>query len=337
MRYGIILLPLALFTFLVGTALATPSPGLLEPFAVRNQNPFTQVYGLPVWYGNSTLPAGDWEGLLSADVASHFSYHNQGDEHILIDGETDRFALALRRGLPGGAELSLEIPWLTHRGGELDSFVNSFHNFFGFRQSGRERYPNDQLHFLYTRGTTDVYDLQEPVSGFGDLAIGGAYPLVRAESADGFTLNLGSRLELPTGDADKLLGSGSTDFALWLAAHSGPAFGGGNWSLTAALGGLAMTHSDVLPDQQRHLVGFGRLGVGWSAADWIAFKLQFDGNTAFYKDSELRELGKTAGMLTIGGTLAFPADLFLDIGVVEDIIPGTAPDVAFQLALRSRF
>ncbi len=333
---NLVLLLLLFLSLLSGNARAA-APGLLDPFAVRNQSPLVQVYGLPVWYGNSSLAPGAWEGLFSLDVANHYSRNSNAQETILFDGESDRFALALRRGLAGGGEISLEIPWLTHRRGNLDSFINSWHDMLGITQTNRQNQPNDRLHFLYTRGTTNVIDLHQAASGFGDIAIGTAWPLFRPETAAGFTLTLGSRLELPTGAADELLGSGSTDLALWLAAHSGPAFGDGNWAVTAALGGLAMTPSDVLPHQQRRLVAFGRLGLGWSPADWIAFKLQLDGHTPFYRDSNLTELDATAGLLTIGGTLALPAAVFLDIGVVEDVIPGTAPDVAFQLALRRRF
>lgn len=329
------LIVLVLSTIVAAKAAAAP-PALLEPFAVRNQNPLVQVYGLPVWYGNGPLDAGEWEGLFSLDVANHYSRQSNGQEAILFDGESDRFALALRRGLDKSGEISLEIPWVTHRRGNLDSFINSWHHLLGISQTGREQTPNDRLHFRYNRGTTNLIDLQRATSGIGDIALGATWALVRPESA-GYSLTLGSRLELPTGNADKLLGSGSTDLALWLAARTGPAFGAGHWAAWAALGGLAMTPSDVLPDQQRRLVAFGRLGLGWGPADWIAFKLQFDCHTPFYSDSDLVELGSTAGLLTVGGTLSLPAALFLDMGVVEDVIPGTAPDVAFHLALRRRF
>jgi hypothetical protein len=41
--------------------------------------------------------------------------------------------------------------------------------------------------------------------------------------------------------------------------------------------------------------------------------------------------------LTIGGTVAFGKKTSLDIGVSEDLIVATAPDVVFHLALRRTF
>jgi len=64
---------------------------------VRNQSPVIQVYGLPVWYGNGSLKPGKWEGLVSLDVASHSFRNSNNPEYLLFDGESDRFALALRR------------------------------------------------------------------------------------------------------------------------------------------------------------------------------------------------------------------------------------------------
>jgi hypothetical protein len=44
-----------------------------------------------------------------------------------------------------------------------------------------------------------------------------------------------------------------------------------------------------------------------------------------------------SAQLIIGGTIAFSDKTTLDIGVVEDIIVKTAPDVVFHFALSRRF
>jgi hypothetical protein len=100
---------------------------------------------------------------------------------------------------------------------------------------------------------------------------------------------------------------------------------------------MGMTDGDVLKDQQRNWVGFGVLGLGWSPARWIALKIQANGHTSFYKDSELVALNGSSVQLTIGGTLAFSRDISLDLGLTEDLLIRTAPDVVFHLALRGSF
>jgi hypothetical protein len=98
-----------------------------------------------------------------------------------------------------------------------------------------------------------------------------------------------------------------------------------------------MTDGDVLPDQQQNFVAFSSLGAGWSPISWLALKLQFDGHTAFYRDSDLVEPSSNSVQSVTGGMLAFSERTTLDIGVSEDLVVKTAPDVVFHFALRHRF
>jgi len=99
---------------------------------------------------------------------------------------------------------------------------------------------------------------------------------------------------------------------------------------------LFLSNGDVIADQQNNLVGFGSIGVGWQALDSLNLKLQVDAHSAFYDDSELKELSESAQLL-IGGTLAMTEATALDIAVGEDIVVDSAPDVVFHIALRHNF
>jgi hypothetical protein len=98
-----------------------------------------------------------------------------------------------------------------------------------------------------------------------------------------------------------------------------------------------MTKGNVLPDQQHDAVAFGTLGVGWHPLPWLTLKVQFDGQTAFYNDSDLVELSSNSMQVVMGGSLHFSESTALEIGVSEDLVVKTAPDVVFHLALRYRF
>jgi hypothetical protein len=88
---------------------------------------------------------------------------------------------------------------------------------------------------------------------------------------------------------------------------------------------------------QRNVVGFGSLGIGWSPLQSLAFKIQVDGHTPFYRDSSLEELDGSSLQLTVGGTVGITEALVLDLGVSEDIVVNTSPDVVFHIALNNRF
>ena len=131
--------------------------------------------------------------------------------------------------------------------------------------------------------------------------------------------------------------SGSTDLALWLSAGKGWKTASGLWELFGGGGILGMTEGDVLPDQQKDIVAFGSLGAGWQPLAWLTLKVQLDGHTAFYRDSDLAELGSGSVQAVMGGTLHVSGRTALDIGVAEDLVVKTAPDVVFHFALRHRF
>ncbi len=303
----------------------------LAPFYVRNQSPLVQIFGLPPATGGRLAAPGRTVGLLATDLASHFTHSAAGNESLLFDGESYRFTLALRHGLGERFEVGAELPYLMYRGGFLDSFIIHWHDFFGFPQNGRDQAPNNRLLFSYTDDGKERLHLQRNAEGIGDLRLTGGWQIWRQERS---ALALRASLKLPTGDSDRLLGSGSTDLALWLAGDHGFIAAGGKYAVFGAGGAMLLTDGDILPDRQRNVVGFGTLGGGWQPLAWLAFKLQADGHTPFF-DSDLPQLGESL-QLTLGGTLSW-AETALDLGVSEDIDVDTAPDVVFHLALRSTF
>jgi len=98
-----------------------------------------------------------------------------------------------------------------------------------------------------------------------------------------------------------------------------------------------MSDGKILADQQRNFVEFGTIGIGWSPLSWFGLKIQINGHTSFFKDSDLVELNGNSAQLTIGGTLAVFQQTTIDIGITEDIITKTSPDVVFHIAVQRRF
>jgi hypothetical protein len=117
----------------------------------------------------------------------------------------------------------------------------------------------------------------------------------------------------------------------------GGRFSPGQVTLFGAAGGMGMTKGRVLADQQRPVVGFGMLGFGFAPADWMELIVQTNAHTAFYSDSDFPEISGASLQLTMGGTLRFTPKTSLDIGVTEDILVGTSPDVVFHFSLAHTF
>jgi len=307
------------------------------PFRTVNRSPLVLVYGLPPAGEATLLDGGGTEAVLAADIASNFTENDTAGESIVLDGETYRYELALRLGLGKGFEIGLAVPYLAHREGYLDSFISSWHKTFNLPGGGRESAPEDRLLYRYERDGKELLRLDEETEGLGDIRLEGGWQILRSRDEKRRALALRGSLKLPTGDEDRLLGSGSTDLALWLSGTDASLLSSGRLTLYGAAGLLYLTDGDLLPDLQRHWVGFGTLGCGYAPWRPVAFKVQVDGHSSFYHGSVLDEIDSASAQLTVGGTIFFSDRSALDLGVSEDIVVNTSPDVVFHLALRRQF
>ncbi len=320
-------------------ALATPAwaaPLDIVPFQIANRSPVTQLFGLP-GPGSALLLPPDANAIeFAEDTVQNFAHDSSGDEAVLFDGESYRFNLNLRRGLTPRVEIGIDLPYLAHRGGSLDGFIEDWHDAFNLPQNKRDKAPHDRLLYSYVRDGKQEILVDDDSQGIGDIRLNGAWQIKGADAGNPWATALHASLKLPTGDSDDLLGNGSTDLALWFSATRSWQLEGSALALFGSLGAMGLTDGDVVEDQQNNLVGFGTLGAGWRPLDWLVLKLQVDSHTPFF-DSDLKELGDPAAMLTFGGDVALGASSALEIGISEDIATETAPDVVFRLALRSRF
>jgi hypothetical protein len=334
-------LSLLALTLLAGLAAAPCRAASLAatPFYTVNQSPVIQIFGLPAPESATVQAPGKLWGLAAFDIASNYALDSNRRERILLDGESYRTTLTLRYGVAPGLEAGLDLPLVGYSGGILDGLIEGWHNFFHLPQGGRPDAPRDRLLFSYQKDNQELLHRDSDSYGLGDLRLSGAWQLYRGGNTHQRALALRASLKLPTGSSSRLHGSGSTDFALWLTGCDDYQFSDSQMHLAlfGAAGALALTDGRVLEHQQKNLVGFGTVGLGWAPTDWIAFKTQLALNTPFYGNSDLRELGQSAVQLIFGGALGFSARTALDIGVSEDVSVNTSPDLAVHLGLSHQF
>ena len=313
------------FYFLVWDAAGSDRP-LNVPLAIANHNPFIRIYGIP--YTLAPFVKGQGYDLdLQLDVSSSFTDANTGEEFIVMDGETYRLTLRGVYGWNNGWESGVEVPFIKHSGGFLDSFILNWHDLFSFPQLGRDKVANNQLHYRYRRDGVDLVNVSDGTSGLGDIVLYAAREVPFGEQTAARV-----QIKLPTGSSDKLFGSGGVDIALSLQSafelHN-------NWRLFGGAGGAYLGPGEVLPSLQRHWAAFANLGLIWQAAPRVSLQLQFAGQTSVYNDSALHQLDSGAVQTTLGGTIKLANNWYLDLGVTEDeIVFDVSPDVSFHLRLR---
>jgi hypothetical protein len=306
------------------------------PLYIANQNPFVQIFGLPKSEPGTITPQGRLAAGFLYYVSNNAIQSDGGNgETIIWDGETAQYTTRLRYGLFDWLELGLDVPFVQQSGGYLDSLIRQFHSAFGMPNDRQEMFEKNQIHYLLKQNGTTLYELQGARSGLGDVRLTAAIPLAGNARRSMRHLAFRPMLKLPTGDADYLLGSGGTDVSASLAYSDYQTLRRLAMVLHLNAGMLYMGNADVLRDKQLHFAGYGGGSLGWQVWRYIELKVQLDYHTAFY-DSGLDQLGTSLQLLG-GGTAKLPGDMFLDLGISQQLATDATSDVGFYLMVRHLF
>jgi len=322
-------LAFACFALAAAGQAGAASPALPDP----DLSPLIAGIGLPrANEGGRLLSPGRFETRLSIATASHSVRDAAGSEQLLFDGETTRVSLAIEAGITPRLQLGIELPYVLHESGNLDSLVEGWHDLFGFPNGVRDVVEPDRLEFLYEDGGDLVLDFRRNARGIGDARLLAAWRLSAGERHE---TALRASLKLPTGDSERLTGSGAADFAIGLAGDvTSP------WTVSRLRGYYRANL--VFPGEPDRLAGRARPviaslsgGLEWQATERVGLALGGTLRSAAY-DSNLELIGETAFSLTVGGTLELSERLHLAIAVGEDVAVNTAPDVTLGLSLLYR-
>jgi hypothetical protein len=310
-------------------ALWTAAAGaqLAEPVRVRNLNPLVSIFGLPAW---DTVPIGTRFGV-TAEVANHYRFSLEGNERLMLDGETVRTNFAFTHGFATGWSLGVEVPYYNVSGGVLDDAIDAWHSAFSMPDGGRDARPEDELLYAFGEPLSPSFVLTEPQTGVGDTQV----KFARLIGGDqGFVVQ--ATIKLPTGDEEMLAGSGSGDWSVTLL-RTRPLLArkraaGYYWGV----GLVRVGDPELVEFDANTWVPTAIVGGSWQLLPEFGFKGQIDVHGAFY-DSQLEEIGETAIQATFSAWRRMAQRGQIEFAVVEDLNVSTAPDVVLQVAAAWQF
>jgi hypothetical protein len=297
-------------------------------------NPFALLHGLPVTTSSDLLDERESSIRLQWDTANTSMESISEDEQVTLDGEIYRLTLTWKRGLGSGWQFGVELPYLSHRGGGLDSLIENWHDLLGFSNSDRDDWQQNRLRYLYVKDGVTQVSIEDKVSGFGDLQFQLSHALALQDKQLKASLHMS--LKLPTGDEDSLLGSGAPDLALWISGSDRLLLEGWPIGGYTQAGVLFMGKGEILEDVQQEVAFFGTLGGNWRVYDWLDLKVQLDAHTPFYK-SKIDQLGGSAVMLTFGGSVVLDRGSQIDISMGENMTTDMVPDFILNLGYKMAF
>jgi len=318
--------------FLIGGTPTLAAADLLTPLASGNRAPLASIYGLPTRPNDVAGEPGQWRFTLDNSLASNHLDVQTANHALLLDGESWRTEMRFTYSYSQHITVASTLPFIVHSGGFLDSFIIDWHKTFGLPQGGRDTAPRNRILYRYSEDGHNQVLLDKSARGIGDLQLEASW-----KPPSGGTFRYHLLLKLPTGDPDRLLGSGATDLSLWLERLACFDTSSGRFSLSASFGASWLGHGKVLPSRQRRTVLCARLNSGWQPYPWLAAQLCLEGHSALYRGTGLQELDDPALTLTGGFSLRPAGKWIVELALSEDLAVGGSPDVVFQLNLHRSF
>ncbi len=299
-----------------------------QPFDTRDQNLFNLIHGqaLPTNARLNKKSQALWSNSLV--ITNALIIQSNSDESIYLDYEAYRYNLSYQYGLNDRWNLKLDVPLIYQSGGIFDSAIDNWHEFWGLPLGNRPNVEHDQYNIQYAYQSQTLIDLSEGSTSLGDIQLALARTLIESRRT---TMSLWASLKLPTGDEDKLSSNGAIDASAWLALNQRVA---DDWVINMNAGAVVLGADDYKNIPLSDYALYGNVMLGWSLSDNINLKLQLQGHTSYYDNSQLTILGDTY-FLTFGGTISINQCNQLDIAMSEDIKVDASPDASLIISWRS--
>jgi hypothetical protein len=219
---------------------------------------------------------------------------NAFDHVYLADGETHRLTFSVHHAVTERLELGVDVPISAIGGGFQDALVEKFHDAFGLGRNARWSLTRNSETIYLASGTMHFFRDGSSGAQLGDIALTTKY-LLSQPSNDRVAYAIACGVEVPTGSAKSLAGSGSLDGGVQILTTRKMRFGVLNASLGVLLLGpdrpLGTKRATILTDT----VGFTYLLTGATSVT-----VQLTTSPSPFRDSGYTELKRRSNQLSTG-------------------------------------
>lgn len=248
-----------------------------------------------------------------------------------LDGEVYRTALAWRRGVGNDTQLGVSVQVLGFTGGELDGFIEGFHDVFGLGQHGRTGVPRGEYRVYVRSDGREVYRDSSPGLGLGDVVLSSKTLL--APGPRPWQVALDVAVKLPLGDPDELLSSGHTDVGVQLIASRYYQ----SACVHGAIGVLRLGPHDLLGTPEQFLAS-GMLAYEQGLSQSLSAIVQLTVSQSPFRSLHLQDLSEVSYQTSLGAKYRFGKNYVLFVALTENLVHfDNTADVGFHLGLSWNF
>ena len=258
------------------------------------------------------------------------------------DAEYHRLTVDVRRRFGRRLELGLMTGVVNADGGVIDPLIEGFHDFFGFRQSGRPQTLENGYALYFRRDGPGGYGERLRFTRFEQAGLGLGETIISLKSGLGpesgtWRQAVKFHLKLPTASDDDFVGTGSVDAAVqYLVSRPWR-----RWTVYANAGFTRLGSHDLLTLKPQNIVTVAIAGER-PLGPKTSFVVQLRHQQSPFRQLNLSILGVTATLIDIGwtrsldsapGKLKRSAYLSLTNNTFKY---GSAVDVSLQAGIRFR-
>ena len=209
------------------------------PLQLKNRFPFHLLFLTPRPLPSQVPSQGDLDAVLAADYSVVYFNHANRSWNFLMDMEMTTVDLSLTYGLMPGLALKAELPFVSMNAGFLDRFLEGYHDVLGVANYGREERPDNTFAYRISHDRKVWIEGESGRFEAADMTLAVQWQMFpERPQKNNWTGSFLFSLKVPSGDADKGMGSGQFDYGFFLNA----AYLGDPWSYYLMAG--AALHND---------------------------------------------------------------------------------------------
>ena len=279
------------------------------------------------------IEKGRFMTSLSVDYTSIYIDETNREWSVLMDMEMTVIDMSLTYGITERLNIRLSLPWISQNDGFLDGPLETYHDFFGFPNYGRENGPANEFGYHVSVDDEDWFDAQSGGLHLGESVVSVKMRLINAGCHQGLSSSLLAALKLPTGDENHGFGSGRFDQSLVLLNQ----YRISPFILYLNPGIVLIsdpeTHgADIRVDDMMTLLA----GIEYKASETLSLMGQFNFVTSPFQHTGIDQMDQDSLELALGFAVSMSHDMIFEFAFSEDLTR-TAPDFTVHGALRYEF
>lgn len=251
--------------------------------------------------------------------------------YFFVQGELRRQTFSIRRGIGDRFEVSVDVPVISIGGGSTDAVIEAFHRDLGLGNAERETVARNVETIELHAGNVNFVRQRATHAELGDIALSGKYEL-RAIEDDRYAFAVEGALELPTGRAATLSGSGSVDGGMqFLATRS--------FARTSVHGsmGVLFLGADRVIGTRRQAIVTDSLAVAHLVTDRTSTVLQVTVSETPFRQFRIPEFLRRSYQLTAGVQHEL-THAVVHFGFIENLFTyDNSADVGIEWGISRRF